>query len=285
MCLGSWSCARGLWGWWSGRRKAVRPRPALVHEPQPLEREVGHVLVDRLAVRGDQPGEPAGHEHAGAAAELALHAPHDAVHLAGEAVDDAALERVHGVAPDHGRRRDELDAREPRRAVEERLHRDRDARARARRRRTRRARRRRRSSSRCRSRRRCTAPPAARERGDGVDDAVGADLARVVHQDRDAAAHAGADQQRVDPERALAHPGPLDREHRHGRGDDERGHLARVEIAQREQAVELHGEVVGRAQRARGDAPGVRELGAAPEAQVRLRVADVDGEQHRRLVH
>ena len=237
------------------------------------------MLVDGLGVRCDQLREAARREHARVAAELLAHAPDDAVDLAGEAVDDAALQRVHGVAPDHGRRGDELDAREARGAVEERLHRDRDARGQhaahvlARRR------------DGVEVRRRAevdgdAGPARARQRGHRVDDAVGPDLARVVHQDRDAAAHPRADQERVDRERLLAHPGPLRRQHGHGRGHDQRGHLGGVEVAQREQPVELHREVVGRAQRARGDAPRVGELLALPESQMRLRVADVDREQH-----
>ena len=85
------------------------------------------MLVHGLGVRDDQACEAAGREHARVASELGAHAPHDAVDLAGEAVDDAALERMDRVRPITRRRGDELDAREPCCAVEERLHRDRDA--------------------------------------------------------------------------------------------------------------------------------------------------------------
>ena len=84
------------------------------------------MLVDRLGVRRDQAGQAARREHRARAAELGLHPPHDAVDLAGEAVDDAALQRVTELRRSR-RRRDELDSREPRGAVEERLHRDLDA--------------------------------------------------------------------------------------------------------------------------------------------------------------
>ena len=213
------------------------------------------------AVRGDQPGEPARHEHAGGAAELALHAPHDAVDLAREAVDDAALQRVHRVAADHGRRRDELDAREPRGAVEERLHRDRDA-----------------------GREHAADVLAPAETASKFVDvpkstamhgpplrasAATALTMRSGPTSRGLSIRIGMPLRTPGPISSVSTPSALSPTPVHSTASTgtveettSAVDLGRVEIAQREQAVELHGEIVGRAQRARRDAPGVRELGA-----------------------
>ena len=235
-------------------RRGALAALALVHEAEPLEREIGHVLVERLGVRHDQLGQAAGRDTRALAAELGAHARDDAVDLAGEAVDDAALKRVHGVAPDHGRRARRGRPREPRGAAEERLHRDLDAGrehaadvlARAE------------TASKFVDVPKSTAMHGAadeRERGDGVDDAVGPDLARVVHQDRHAAAHARADHSVSTPSALSPTPSTPSRAPARSRRRRAALDRARVEIAQGEQAVELHGQVVGRAQRARRDAP------------------------------
>ena len=59
-------------------------------------------------------------------ADLGAHAPDDPVHLAGEAVDHSRLEAGDRRLADHGRRRGEVHLHQPRRAGEERLHRDLD---------------------------------------------------------------------------------------------------------------------------------------------------------------
>ena len=94
----------------------------------------------------------------------AADAPDDAVHLAGEAVDEPRLEAGDGRLPDHRRRRREVDLHEPRRPGEERLHRDLDPRREDAADVLPGARRRCRSSSTCRSRRRCRARRSARAR-------------------------------------------------------------------------------------------------------------------------
>ena len=64
----------------------------------------------------------------GLGAELLANAPHDSVHLAREAVDEAGLEPPDRRLPDDGGRYGVVHLDEPRRAREQSVHRDLDAR-------------------------------------------------------------------------------------------------------------------------------------------------------------
>ena len=144
---------------------------------------------------------------AGVGAELAADRGHDAVDLAGEAVDDAGLEPTDRRLADHARRLDVVDLDEARRAREERLHRGLDpgrehaADVLARRRDDVEVRRRAEVDD---DHRRAVALLG----GDRVDDPVGPDLARVVVADRDPRLDAGPDDEdrRLRPARRHAAP-------------------------------------------------------------------------------
>ena len=115
---------------------------------------------------------------------------------------------------------------------------------------------------------------------DRVDEPVGADLARVVHPDRHPGPHARADHRHLVPEVALGHRGPLRPQLRHGRGEDRRVEVVEAEVAQREQVAQRGAELVRGGLAHGGEAPVVDQLLPAEGAQVGLRVADVDDEEH-----
>jgi len=94
---------------------------ALPDQPQSGERQQVVDLVDQFAVGRDDRRMPAGCDGRRLLAELLADAPEDAVHLAGEAVHEARLERGVGRAPDRGLRRLEVDLEQPRRALGRRL--------------------------------------------------------------------------------------------------------------------------------------------------------------------
>ena len=125
-------------------------------------------------------------------------------------------------------------------------------------------------------------PAVAAVGRDGVDDAVGAQLVRVVDRERDAGAHAGADDERLavevlDRQRAVG-----GRQRRHHRRDDHRVELAEAAAAQPQDLVVVGGELVGRGAALGGDAPLVEQLLAVVDARLGLGVPDVDREQHHR---
>ena len=209
-------------------------------------------------------------------AELPADRCDDAVHLAGEPVHDAGLEPSDRRLADHARRLDVVDLHEPRGTGEERLHRrldpgsehaadvlplgrdDVEVRRRAE----------------VDDDHRCA---VAVLRGDGVDDPVRADLARVVVADRDAGLHA-----RPDDEDRCLRPNGRRGAPTHGR---EPGRSTRGRCRRRRR---------GRACR-RGSTPSsspvrVRSVArrqssvssvAVVQPEHGLRVADVDREQHR----
>jgi hypothetical protein len=118
--------------------------------------------------------------------------------------------------------------------------------------------------------------------GHRVDEAVRADLARVLVADRHARAQAGTDDGDVVAEVALAHRHPLRPQLRHRRGHDRGVHVLEGEAAQREQAAQGGRQLVaGRVAHGR-EAPVLHELLAAERAHVGLRVAGVDDEEHGR---
>ena len=198
----------------------------------------------------------------------------DAVHLAGEPVDDARLEPSDRGLADHRRRLDVVDLDEPRRTGEERFHRRLDA-----------------GSEHATDvltlgrddvevRRGAEVDHDHRSavavlRGDGVDDPVGTDLARVVVANRDARLDARPDHE----DRCLGPPGgealPLADEGRDGRPEADA-----VDPIEVEHAREQHPELVARPAALGREAPVLLELRVAVEPEDGLRVADVDREEH-----
>ena len=208
--------------------------------------------------------------------ELAADARHDLVHLADEAVDEPRLQRRGGRLADHGRRRRELDAEQPRGALEQRVHRDLDPGREDTAERIRRPRRRRRSSSTCRSRRRSPARRSAPSRRP---------------RSRCGRARPRADR-RSAPGMPVRRPGPstsslarreaadevLVRANERRNGRREADAVDRVEI--RHERLEQCAELVTTSMRLCRDAPVVAKRFPVVEPEDGLRVADVDREQH-----
>ena len=212
-------------------------------------------------------------------AELVEQAPQDAVDRAREAVDDARADRVDGALADDGLRRQQVDRRQLRAARRQRRERDLDARhehaaeevalgaddVEVHRRAEVHADRR---------------PAEALADRDGVGEPVGADLARVVVAQRHPGLQARADGEHRVAEVALAHREPLRLERRHRRGDDRRADVGEPDAAQLEQVAHRRAELVGGRLGHGREAPVLDEPAVAKRAEVRLGVADVDGEQH-----
>ena len=209
-------------------------------------------------------------------AELVADAVDDRVDLAGEAVDEARLERRHGRLADHALGGAEGDLAEPRRAREERVHRDLDP------------------------RREHAAGELARRRDDvevgrgaevdddrrgavalarrhGVGDPVGPDLARVVVADR----HAG--RRRPGPSTSSSTPAQRSAKASYSptsRGTDEQRTIP-SSVESSTSAAQQHRQLVGGLRRVGADPELRAELVALEETEDGLRVADVDREQHR----
>src|SRR4051794_29280938 len=191
----------------------------LMDDPQPLEGEQIIHRIDALAERDDHVGQPARGDHRGLLPHLRAQPPDDPVDLPGVAVDDARPDRVDGRLADQRAWFDELDPGQPGGALGQGLERDLHARG-----------------DQCAEQRAVVGDHVvgdggaevdddaggadAVEGGDGVDEAVGAELARVVDADGHPGPHAGPDDHRVVVEVAPAHALPLDGERRDGRGDD-----------------------------------------------------------------
>src|SRR5439155_303989 len=158
-----------------------------VREPGEGEERVDE--LDRRRVRGDQVGETTGGDRARVDRELVANAPDDAVHLAGEPVDESRLEARDGRLADDVLRLDEVDFAQTGCPGEQRVHGDLDPR--------------------CQNtadvlglrrhdvevRRRAEVDDDARgavavSGGDRVRNAIGTDLARVFVSDRNAGSHA-----------------------------------------------------------------------------------------------
>ena len=228
----------------------------------------------------DQIGEPTRRDRLGFDAELLADPPHDPVHLAREPVDEPGLERGDRRLPDHGRWRREVDLHEPRRPGEEGVHRDLDP-----------------GGEHAADELPLPVLPrrgedvevgagaevdddarsaVARVGGDGVDDPVGPHFARVVVANRDARLHSRArgEQGRLRP--ALRDPLPLALERGHGGREADP-----VDVLEVEGRGERDAELVAGAAAIGGEPEAVGELVAPKEAEHRLRVADVDGQEHR----
>ncbi len=212
-------------------------------------------------------------------AELLPDAADDPVHLAREAVHEAGLEAADRRLPDHRRRRCVVDLHEPGRTGEQRLH------------------------GRLDSRREDTADVLALGRDDvevrrgaevdhddrgavallgrdRVHDAVRADLARIVVANRDAGLDARADDEQRGVRPLPCERLPLADQHRDGRGKADP-----VDVVEVEQAAQQDAELVGGRGALGGQPPVVRQLGVRVQTERGLRVADVDGEEHRAQVN
>ena len=253
------------------RRRLGVPEP---DEPEALEREVGVDAVEGLGVRGDQVGEAARGDRLGLDSELLADLRDDPVHLACEPVDEAGLEAADGRLADHGRRRGEVDLDEPGGAGEQRLHRDLDPG--------------REHAAHVIAfgrddvevRRRAEVDDDAGRavallRRDSVDDPVRPDLARVVVANRDARLHSGPDRQDRRAGPPLRDALPLALERRHGGGETDA-----VDVFEIEQRGERDAQLVAGPAAVGREPEAVDELVAAIQAEDRLRIADVDGQQH-----
>ncbi len=83
------------------------------------------------------------------------------------------------------------------------------------------------------------------DRGDAVDDAVGADLGGVVGEDGQAGADAGLDEERLDVEVELGGAAQGGVERRDDGGDGDAGDVGHGERAQGEEVAEEDAELVG----------------------------------------
>ena len=118
-------------------------------------------------------------------------------------------------------------------------------------------------------------------RADRVGDAVGADVVRLVVEDRHAGAHAGLEHQRLVPEVPLGHLAERGGDARHARRDHHARHVrVEREAVEAEELLEHQRQLVGRPLGHGGDAPVVDELAVGEQADDGLGVAAVDGEQH-----
>src|SRR5438034_9452725 len=97
-------------------------------ETQPVEGEERVDELDRRRVRGDQVRKTTGGDRARVDRELVANAPDDAVHLAGEPVDESRLEARDGRLADDVLRLDEVDFAQTGCPGEQRVHGDLDPR-------------------------------------------------------------------------------------------------------------------------------------------------------------
>src|SRR5215218_5852519 len=255
------------------------PGISIPDDPQAVEGQPGLVVLDRLAGVQDGPGQAAGGEHGGRAAELGHHAADDPVDLAGEAPDGPGLEALHGVLADHRAGRHQLHPAQLGGPLDQGVHGDLDAGG--------------------DGRAQVLAPlgdgveggggaevdhhhrPAVGGVGrDRVDHPVGPDLARVVGQDGQPGADPGLDDQRVDlavaPDhlaQGLGQPG-------HDRGDDHPLGVAQRQALLGQEPVKEQRVLVGGALGHGGRPPVLGQLAALEHPDGDLGVADVHREEH-----
>ncbi len=109
-----------------------------------------------------------------------------------------------------------------------------------------------------------TAGPAeARAQGDGVDEPVGADLARVVVADRHAGLQTWTDDEHLVAEIARGHRRPFRLQVGHGGGDDRGRQILEGEATQLQQVAQRGAELVGGGLAHRGKTPVLEQLLAA----------------------
>ena len=121
--------------------------------------------------------------------------------------------------------------------------------------------------------------------GDRVDEAVGADLERVVDPDRHPGLHPGADRQALGARgSARSSCSYWAAERRHHRGDADGVDVAEADMPlSAKQAGDPLGQLVAGRPGAGLEAPVLDQALAVEGAEVGLGVADVDREEHRRL--
>src|SRR6266540_3700463 len=216
---------------------------AVEDDAQAVQGQPGVVALDGLADADHHRGQAAGGDHGRVVAQLGDHPPDQRVDLPGEAEDDARLERLRGVLADHRARRDQLDPAELGGLADQRVGGDLDPRR--------------------------------------VGHPVGADLARVVGQDRQARPDPGLQHQRLEAAVAPDHLAHGLAEPRHHRGDDHAGGGgAEVHTLLRQEPAEQQGMLVGGALRHGRHPPVLDQLVAVEHADGDLGVADVQCQQH-----
>ena len=109
-----------------------------------------------------------------------------------------------------------------------------------------------------------------------VDDAIGADLARIVHGQPDAGLDARPDDDRLDVQIAPRELIELRAQRRNDARDRHAGDLAGGHAARLKQAEHEHGVFVGELVPLSGEAPVGQELVAAKHAGLNRGVADVE---------
>src|SRR5215203_2640764 len=249
-------------------------------DPQAVEGEPGLVALDGLTGVQDGPGQAAGGDHGGRAAQLGHHPADDPVDLAGEAPDGPGLEALHGVLADHRPGRHQLDPAQLSGPLDQGVHGDLDAGG--------------------DGRAQVLAPlgdgveggggaevdhhhrpPVGGVGGDRVDHPVGPDLARVVGQDGQPGADPGLHDQRlhlaVAPDhlaQGLGGPG-------HHRGDHHPAGVTQLQPLLGQEPAQQQGMLVGGPLGDGGGPPVLGQLVALEHPDGDLGVPDVHREQHR----
>ena len=116
--------------------------------------------------------------------------------------------------------------------------------------------------------------------GDGVDDAVGADVARAIVEDADAGAHAGIDDQRRHLEIAPADFLEDGRQGRHDAAEDGFVDVRGAQVLGLEEVEQQDRVLIDEVLHVGGDAPAGADLFAVEDADGYRRIADVKGQEH-----
>ena len=236
-------------------------------------------MLNQRGLRRNHVGEAAGRDAHRVAAELVAHSPHQPLDHADVAPEQPRLHRPDRRPADDPRRFADVDARQPRRALKQGVggngHARADRAAEIFPLRRNRIQRRRRPEVDHDQR---PAEPLAEflERRDGVDDAIGADLGRVVVQDRHHRVDAGLHDHRRHAEIALHHRADRPGQRRHDRAEDDAADPDALDPAVREQSVDQQAELVGRALAQRLQPPTLDERRAVEHAEDDVGIADVD---------
>src|SRR5579864_4004526 len=260
-------------------RPSLRAGVALGEDAQAVEGQQRIDVRDRGRLRGDQRGVAARRDDRGPSAQLLAHPADHPIDLTGEAVQDPGLNRRDGVPGDDRRRPNDLNLAQLRGVLDEGVERnpdpgtDRPAQEVA----VRGDRREGRGGAEVNDDR---GTAVRRVRGDGVGDAVRADLGRVVVEDPHPGADARADLQRRAPEIGLAELPERRRERRDHARDRHRADVREVDAGVPAELLPEHGVLVGGAIPIGGDRPVCHAAAAAVERELNLGVPDVHGEQH-----
>ena len=234
-------------------------------------------------MRSDRRREAARRNEGRGLAERLGEAPIDAVDEAREAVGEAGLDGRLRVLADRSLRGGEIDPRELRRAGGEGLQRDLDPR-----------------SDHAAEVLAGTRDHVEVGRGaevdrhagsvhlrmcrDGVDEAVRSELVRVVDQDRHPGLQGRPHQQAGSAQVALGEVLVLGPELRDHGGDDRPVEALEAQVVELEQARDRPRQLIGRGARHRAQPPVTNQLLPVEGAEVRLRIADVDREQHAAII-